>query len=211
MILLVAFVLAQTRIASDFELQQMQQQVGRARDFTSQLSGHLNLGDLRIARNEPALARAEYEKALTIASNERTSARQAGDLTRYATATSYAALTEAKLGDAADAFALSEEALRYTSDSAKTWNLYATTMTALRMPAKAAAAARNAVAIERDPLDSAIYRYTLASSLDGSPESEQLLTDVIRSLRSPQFDELRRQVANSESFEIYSSARGDVA
>ena len=56
MILLVAFVLAQTRIASDFELQQMQRQVERARDFTSQLSGHLNIGDLRDARNEPDLA-----------------------------------------------------------------------------------------------------------------------------------------------------------
>ena len=225
MILLVAIVLAQTRIASDFELQQMQQLVARSRDFTSQLSGHLNLGDLRTARNEPDLARAEYQKALEIASSERTTARKASNLTRYATATSYAALAEAKLCGtgtpagastdrslcATEAFALSEEAMRYASDSAKSWNLYATTMSALQLRAKAVSAARNAVALENDPLDLAIYKYTLASSLDDTPEAEQLFVDVIHSLRSPQFDELRRQVARTESFEIYSSARGDVA
>src|SRR5205823_9828792 len=114
-----AMILAQTRIASDFELQQMQRQVESSRDFLSQLSGHLNIGDLRVARNETALARAEYAKALDIATNERTAGRRASDLTRYATATSYAALAKAKLGDAAAAFALDEEAMRYSSDSAK--------------------------------------------------------------------------------------------
>src|SRR4029077_5783212 len=97
--ILFAIILAQTRIASDFELQQMQRQVETSRDFVSQLSGHLNIGDLRMARNETALARAEYAKALDITSNERSAARRASDLTRYATATSYAALAEAKLGD----------------------------------------------------------------------------------------------------------------
>src|SRR2546430_591886 len=100
-----AMILAQTRIASDFELQQMQRQVESSRDFLSQLSGHLNIGDLRMARNETALA----------------------------------------------------------------------------------------------------------SALGGSVESEQLLLDIVRSLRSPAFADLRRQVARAESFEIYSSARGDVA
>ena len=113
-----AIIMAQTRIASDFELQQMQRQVETAKDFVSQLSGHLNLGDLRLTRNETAIARSEYAKALEIASSERLAARRASDLTRYATATSYAALAEAKLGDAAGAFALSEEAMRYSSDSA---------------------------------------------------------------------------------------------
>ncbi|HLJ74138.1 MAG TPA: hypothetical protein VKU62_06105, partial [Thermoanaerobaculia bacterium] len=237
MIVLLAIVWAQTRIASDFELQQMQRLIERARDFPSQLSAHLNLGDLRQARNEPDLGRTEYQKALEIASNERTEARKAGDLTRYATATSYAALSEAKLCGsgttdrsvcATHAFALAEEAMRYSSDSAKSWNLYATTMAALHLTAKAASAARNAGALEKDPLDLAIYKYTLASSLDDSPasvragfsrppesgphtEAEELFVEVIQSLRSPQFDELRRQVARTESFEIYSSARGDVA
>jgi len=209
-----AMILAQTRIASDFELQQMQRQIESSHDFVSQLSGHLNIGDLRVARNETSLAHAEYAKALDIATNERTTARRASDLTRYATATSYAALAKAKLGDGAAAFALDEEAMRYSSDSAKSWNLYATTMSELHMPAKAASAARNAVAIasrENDPLDLAIYQYTLASALGTSPESEQLLLDIVRSLRSPSFADLRRQVARAESFEIYSSARGEVA
>ena len=214
MLFAAAMIMAQTRIASDFELQQMQRQVETSRDFVSQLSGHLNIGDLRMARNETTLARAEYAKALEIASNERSASRRASDLTRYATATSYAALAEAKLGDAAAAFALDEEAMRYSSDSAKSWNLYASTMAALGLPAKAISAARNAVTIasrENDPLDLAIYNDSLASALGDSPEAEALLIDVVKSLRSDAFADLRRQVARAESFEIYSTARGDVA
>ena len=203
--------LMQTRIASDFELQQMQRQLETSRDFASQLSGHLNIGDLRAARNQPALSRAEYSKALELATNERATARRASDLTRYATATSYAALAQAKLGNAAEAFALSEEAMRYSSDSAKSWNLYASAMSALHMSAKAVSAARNAVTLGTEPLDVAIYKYTLASALGDTSESEQLLLDVIRSLRSDTFADLRRQVASAESFEIYSTAKGDVA
>ena len=209
-----AIIMAQTRIASDFELQQMQRQVETSRDFVSQLSGHLNIGDLRVTRNEPALAHAEYLKAFDIATNERSAARRASALTRYATATSYAALAQAKLGEAAQAFALDEEAMRYSSDSAKSWNLSASTMSALQLPAKAVSAARNAVAIasrENDPLDLAIYKYSLASALGDSPEAESLLIDVVKSLRSDTFADLRRQVAHAESFEIYSTARGDVA
>jgi Tfp pilus assembly protein PilF len=207
--------LAQTRIASDFEIQQMERQVAQSRDFLSQLSGHLNLGDLRLTRNETGAARAEYSKALDIASNERLAARRASNLTRYSTATSYAALAEAKLGNPADAFALSEEAMRYSSDSAKSWNLYASAMSALHMPAKAASASRNAVAIavrDGDRLDLAIYQYALASSLlelNQTAEAEKLLMDVVSSLRSEAFASLRREVARTESFEIYSTARGD--
>ena len=68
---------AQTRIASDFEIQQMEQQIARWHDFVSQLSGHFNLGDLRLTRNENALARAEYAKALQLAADERLAARRA--------------------------------------------------------------------------------------------------------------------------------------
>ena len=204
-------VMAQTRIASDFEIQQMERQIAQSRDFVSQLSGHLNLGDLRLTRNETAAARNEYAKALEIALNERVAARRTSDLTRYATATSYAALAHAKLGDAADAFAFSEEAMRYSSDSAKSWNLYASTMSQLHLPAKAASASRNAVVLEHDPLDLAIYKYSLASALGDSLEAEQLLSEVVKTLRSDTFASLRRQVASTESFEIYSTARGDVA
>jgi hypothetical protein len=200
----------QSRIASDFEIQQMERQLATSKDFVSQLSARLNLGDLRLLRAETARANAEYASALDLAARERLDARRASDMTRYATATSYAALAEAKLGHDARAFALAEEALRYTSDSAKTWNLYASTMAQLRKTAKAASAARNAVSIaaaEGDRLDLAVYQYSLATFTD----DEQLLRSVIASLKSSAFDPLKSAVVRSESFEIYSSARGDVA
>jgi len=213
-----------TRIASDFEIAQMQQQLTRSHDFLSQLSGHLNLGDARLARSESALARSEFAQAYELASNERLDARRASDLVRYATATSYAALAEAKLGRDASAFELSEEAIRYESGEAKTWNLYASTMSLLRKPAKATSASRNAVALARrdlaqspDPgnrIDLAIYQYALASALietGQTEEAERLLIEVTASLRSPQFDSLKRDVARREAFEIYSSARGETA
>lgn len=213
-----------TRIASDFEIAQMQQQLARSHDFLSQLSGHLNLGDARLARSESALARREYAQAYELASNERLDARRASDLARYATATSYAALAEAKLGSDARAFELSEEAIRYESGSAKTWNLYASTMSLLRKPVKAASASRNAVAIAQRELaqspdvgnriDLAIYEYALASALietGQTSEAERLLVGVTSSLRSPAFDSLKRDVARREAFEIYSSARGETS
>jgi hypothetical protein len=213
-----------TRIASDFEIAQMQQQLARSHDFLSQLSGHLNLGDARLARSESALARREYARAYELASNERLDARRASDLARYATATSYAALAEAKLGRDAKAFELSEEAIRYESGEAKTWNLYASTMSLLGKPAKAASASRNAVALaQRDlkqspdlgnRIDLAIYEYALASALietGQTSEAERLLIDVTSSLRSPEFDSLKRDVARREAFEIYSSARGEAS
>jgi hypothetical protein len=229
LLIVIAFVaapsFAQTaRIASDFEITQMQQQLARSHDFLSQLSGHLNLGDLRAARSESTLARAEYAKAYELAAAERLNARAASDLARYATATSYAALAQAKLGHDARAFELSEEAVRYESGSAKTWNLYASAMTMLQKPAKAASASRNAVAIaERElaetpdvanRIDLAIYQYALASALietGASDEAERLLIAVTSSLGSPAFDAVKRDVARREAFEIYSSARGEAS
>lgn len=206
--------IAQNRIASDFEIAQMERQAAGQRDFLSQLAARLNLGDLRLTRNEVSLARAEYARALDIAMRGRLAARRDSDYTRYASATAYAGLAQAKLGDAAQAFALLEEALRYASDDAKTWNLYATAMSLLRAPKKAASAARNAVAIGGEPLDLAVYRYTLASALIEAgerSEAEQLLARIVADLRAPAFDELRRSVAQKEQFEIYSTARGDEA
>src|SRR5207248_4202012 len=109
------------------------------------LAGHLTLGDARLSLSESAQARREYAQAYEIASTERLDARRASNLARYATATSYAALAEAKLGADANAFELSEEAVRYESGEAKSWNLYANTMSLLGKPAKAASASRNAV------------------------------------------------------------------
>jgi len=213
-----------TRIASDFEIAQMQQQLARSHDYLSQLSGHLNLGDARLTRGESTLARREYAQAYELATNERLDARRASDLTRYATATSYAALAEGKLGRDAHAFELSEEAIRYESGEAKTWNLYANTMSLLGKPAKAASASRNAVALARrdlaqspgldNRLDLAVYEYALASALNETGharEAEQLLVEVTSSLRSPDFDFVRAQIAHMEAFESYSSPRGQAA
>ena len=199
-----------TRIASDFEIAQMKQQLAQARDFSSRVSAHLNLGDLYTSRNEKATAATEYEHALKIATAERSEARKDSSLSRYATATSFAALAHAKLRREAESFELLEEAIRYTSDSAESWNLYASAMSILGKNAKAISAARNAVAIaERDgnQLDLAVYEYALAAALD----DVTLLRKVIARLQSPAFNALRAEIARAESFEIYSTARGDAA
>ncbi len=211
--LLVAL-LAQTRIASDFEIAQMERQLAESRGFEAQLSGRLNLGDVRAARNELSLARGEYVRAVELAERERLDARRDSSLTRYANATSYAALAQAKLGRDARAFELLEEAARYVSDDAETWNLYASAMRALGHPLKAVSAARNAVAVARKPLDVAVYQHALATALveaGQSDEAERLLVTVTEALRSPRLAELREEAARQESFEVYTSARGDVA
>jgi hypothetical protein len=214
-VLALLLVLAQSRLASDFEIAQMELQLARSRDFEAQLSGRLNLGDLRAARNELSLARIEYRKALDLADRERLDARRDAKLSRYANATSYAALAQAKLGRADAAFALLEETARYASDDAEAWNLYASAMRTLGHPRKAVSAARNAVAIAASrPLDRAVYQHALATALleaNELREAEQLLVTVTESLRSPAFAWLQRDVARQESFEVYSSARGDVA
>jgi hypothetical protein len=212
--LLLLLVLAQTRLASDFEIAQMEQQLARSRDFEAQLSGRLNLGDVRAARNEPSLARGEYTRAYELAERERVDARRDSQLTRYANATSYAALARAKLGDEARAFALLEEAARYASDDAEAWNLYASAMRVLGHPRKAVSAARNAVAVAKEPLDLAVYQHALATALietGEDREAERLLAAITTALRSPRFESLRREAARAEAFEVYSSARGDVA
>jgi hypothetical protein len=211
----------QGRLASDFEIAQMERQLERSRGFEAQISGRLNLGDARAGRNETALARSEYAKALEIASSERLSSRRDADVTRYATATSYAALAAAKLGRDGEAFILLEESIRYLSDDPETWNIYSSTMRILRYPRKAASAARNAVAIASvNPssvarrLDLAVYQYSLAMALVESGEdreAEEILLAITTALRSREFAALGREVARQESFEVYSSARGDVA
>ncbi len=208
---------AQSRLASDFEIAQMQKQLAESRGFEAQLSGRLNLGDARASRNELSLARAEYAKALTLADRERLDARRDSSLSRYANATGYAALAQAKLGRASESFALLEESVRYASDDPEAWSLYASAMRILGHPRKSVSAARNAVAIaarKENRLDLAIYQHALASALieaGQDDEAERLLLNVIAALRSPTFDALKRDVARQESFEVYSSARGDVA
>lgn len=208
---------AQSRLASDFEIAQMEKQLARSRGFEAQLSGRLNLGDVRASRSELTLARVEYHTALELAERERLDARRDSSLSRYANATSYAALAQAKLGREAAAFELLEEAARYASDDAETWNLYASAMRILGVPRKAIAAARNSVAIaatKEDALDLAVYEHALATALieaGETGEAERLLAKLVATLRSDAFASLQREVARSEAFEVYDSARGDVA
>ena len=103
-VLMLALPAAAQRLASDFEIAQMERQLARSRDFESQLSGRLNLGDLRAARSELSLATDEYRRALELAERERVTARRQSRLSRYANATSYAALAQAKLGRESRAF-----------------------------------------------------------------------------------------------------------
>ncbi len=211
----------QPRMASDFEIARMKQQIATSRDFLSQLSGHLNLGDLYLSRSESETARSQYAMALEIAGREARRARKASDIMRYATAVGYSALADARLGKDGAAFDAAEEAIRYTSGSAKSWNLYSSAMTLLGRTAKAASAARNAVTIARgelarsptvaNRLDLATNEYTLASAVDDDRQAELLLREIKVSLRSDDFAALRRDIARRESFEIYSSARGDAA
>lgn len=208
----------QQRLATDFEIAQMERQIAQSRGFEAQLGARLNLGDARAARSERTLAREEYQRALSLAETERVEARAGSSLSRYANATSWAGLASAKLGREAAAFALLEEAARYASDDAEAWNVYASAMRILGRPAKAVAAARNAVAIAerspKKPLDLAVYRHALATAhLDAGDraEAERLLRSVIETLDAPQLEALRREAARVESFEVYSSARGDVA
>src|SRR5438067_2160396 len=57
----------ETRIASDYEIRTMQAQAAGAKDFSTQVFAHLNLGDLRMTRNEQSLAEQEYATALQVA------------------------------------------------------------------------------------------------------------------------------------------------
>jgi tetratricopeptide (TPR) repeat protein len=209
-----ALVAQETRIASDYEIRTMQAQAASAKDFATQVSAHLNLGDLRRTRNEMSLAEEEYETALMAAKKERNSAREAMNLSQYATATLFAGVAEANLGNKERAFELLEEGIRYSGDDARSWNVYGAGIGKLHLPRKAVSVSRNAVALEQRPIDLAIDQYSLAIALDEAGETSeaaQLLESVIASLRSSKFDALRRDVAKQEAFETYSTVRGDVA
>jgi len=202
----------ETRMASDFEIRQMEAQAKKQRDFSGQLSAHLNLGDLRLTRNERSLAMEEYKIAREAAEKERVEARKDSKLGRYATATIYAGLAEAKMGRAQQAFDLLEDGIRFASDEAMLWNVYSSAMTELEMRGKAASAARNAVALGKQPLDIAMYQYALALALSGGPDEPEaisLLGRTVEDLKSNEFEPLRRESARSEAFETYSTVRGE--
>jgi hypothetical protein len=70
------------------------------------------------------------------------------------------------------------------------------------------------VAQAKKALDLAVYQHALATALADvgeTAEAERLLVIVTEALRGPKFANLQRDAARTESFEVYSSARGDVA
>ena len=206
--------LAQTRMASDFEIHEMEAQAASAKDFSTQVSAHLNLGDLRESRNEHTRAVQEYTTALHAADSERMQAREDGQWSTYATATMYAGLAEAKLGRAARALELMDEGIRYGGDNATLWNVYASGMGALKLPKKAVSAARNAVALEKNLIDVIIDRFSLALGLVDAGEDDEAISTLeklIADLRSNQFERLRRQAEKQEAFTNFSTVRTDVA
>lgn len=203
-----------TRMASDYEIREMQAQVAGANDFSSQVSGHLNLGDLRVTRNEKELAMQEYSTARAAAEKERMQSRRESQLEKYAVATLFAALAEAKMGHEVPAFELAEDGIRFGQDSSQLWNVYSSTMSAMHKSGKAIAAARNAIELEKDPINLEIDRLSLALSLDENHESAEAIKElekIVASLKSSKFDSLRKQVAQSESFQEYSTVRNDVS
>lgn len=211
------------RIASDFEIATAQKQVTRERDPLLKMAAHLNLGDLYLTRQEAPVAREHYRQAEALANTEQLRARRHSDLNAYSIASAYLGLAFAKQNRAADAFDAFEEAMRYASDSAKLWNLYASGMSLVGKSPKAVAAAQRAVdiadrAAQANPtqstlLDVSVYRYALASALIATDTRKQqaaaILERVIEVLESPAFDELRDEITRREKFEVFSTTRGD--
>jgi len=224
------FLLAPVAIASngpstDSELLLLQSKLTKTSDPLLLAALHLNVGDIRSARNEWTPARAAYEEALRWAGKEALRSRRRSDLARYARSVAYEGLAHAKLFHAGPANQCFEEALRYQSNVASTWNLYSSAMTVLDRNEKAVAAARVAVYLghqdafnENDTaraLDLAVYQYSLANALarrkdaTSHREAHELLSAIISRLESETFNGLRRRIARSEAFEVFSSAEGD--
>ncbi|HEY0590831.1 MAG TPA: hypothetical protein VGF40_03615 [Thermoanaerobaculia bacterium] len=213
------------RPTSDFEIATAEKNLAAADTYQDRVAAHLNLGDLRAERMEMDAAREHYRAAGAAARTAAADARRRSDLEGYALATAYRGVALAKLGSADEAFGALEESLRYEADSAAVWNHYASAMSVLDLPAKAAAAARNAVllqeeksALARTPealLDLAIYRYALAAALirgdRRSAEAASILSSITELLDSGRLEPIRRQIAREEGFEVFSFVRDDAA
>lgn len=214
---------SEPRATTDYEIAAAETSLREARTSVRRIAAHLNLGDLRALRTEMDLASTEYRTAERIAGQAAREARLRSDLEGYSRATAYRGIALAKLGDRSGAFASFEEAIRYQSDSPRIWNHYAWAMGLLNLPAKAEAAARNAVALAKEQadrssttenlLDLAIYRFALAGALLGddpvSDEALRVLDETRDLLASPQFERIRERVADTEAFEIFSFVGDD--
>jgi len=215
-------VFAQTRIASDVEIRQMEESARRAPDFDTKVAARLNLGELRRERNESAASQREFETVLQLSRDERDRARRDHDLSRYALACGWSGLALARLGRGAEAFAMLEEAVRYSADSPGLWNFYSVAMFHLERSTKAIGAARISVAAAerrtalradvRDLLELNVDRYALAEGLlDGhdpaaAKEAEELLRRITESLDSDRFAPLRKGVGKREEFQVLTAA-----
>jgi tetratricopeptide (TPR) repeat protein len=221
---------AQTRIASDIEIREMEEAAKRAKGFDASVSAHYNLGELRHERNESEGARREYETTLKLAREERDDARRDKNVSRYALACGWSGVSLAGLDRDSEAFAVLEEAVRYAADSPGVWNLYSSAMFRLGVPRKAIGAARMSVAAAQISVDAAqrsadvgkrkmlsparhllelnVHRYALAQALlsvDGDAEdgeAENILRQITQSLESQTLEKLRKTVGTREEFQI---------
>ncbi|HVR38269.1 MAG TPA: hypothetical protein VMU84_04185, partial [Thermoanaerobaculia bacterium] len=209
---------AQTRIASDIEIRQMEEDARKAPDFDTRVSAHVNLSELRRDRNETAASQRELETALQLAREERDAARRDHHLQRYALACSWSGIALASLDRGVEAFAVLEEGVRYGAELPGVWNLYSVAMFRLHRPEKAIGAARLSVAAAerktalhatvRDLVELNVDRFALAEGLlDGgdataAEEAEQILVKITESLDSASFEALRKTLTKREEFQI---------
>lgn len=214
----------ESRGTTDHEIAAAEEALRSAATSARRIGAHLNLGDLRTLRAEMDLAIGEYRAAERLAGVAARQSRLRSDLEGYSRATAYRGIALAKLGDRSGAFEALEEAIRYQSDSARIWNHYAWAMSMVDLPAKAEAAARNAVTLAEEQagtdsaaglLDLAIYRYALAGALLAtdpvSGEAADVLHRTRETLVSPRFDRIRARIAKDEAFEIFSFVGNDTA
>ena len=219
-LLLAMFVLdarGQTRIASDVEIRQMEEEAARAGTFDAKVAVRVNLGELRNERNEPAAAKAEFEKALQIALVERTDAHRERAFGRYALACAWSGLALAGLRRGPESFAILEEAVRFGADSPGIWNLYSVAMFRLDRSDKAIGAARMSVSAAernlgarssvRELLELNVHRFALAQGLLNSKqpetqEAERILLKITESLESEKLESVRKSISKREAFEI---------
>lgn len=212
---------AQTRIASDIEIRQMEEEAKRASSFEAKVTARVNLGELRSERNESAAAQREFETALQIARDERNDARRDRDMQRYALACGWSGVALARLDRGPEAFAVFEECTRYSADSPGLWNLYSVAMYRLGVNEKATGAARLSVAAAerklgprpavRALLELNVHRMALAIGLleDDQDESEKILREITESLDSDAFQSLRKSLGKKEEFQIVTAPTTD--
>jgi len=214
---------AQTRIASDVEIRELEEAARGAADFDTKVAAQISLGELRKERNEPAAEQRDLLAALQLARNERDDARRDHHLPRYAVACAWSGIALAGLGRGAEAFAVLEEAVRYAADTSGIWNLYSVAMFRLARPEKAIGVARISIdagerkmaarSTIRGHLDLNVSRFALAQGLldagaeTAAGEAGDLLRAITESLESDAFASLRKTLERREEFQIVAAPK----